>query len=142
MNTQRSSPGRYNMSIGFFVMGFFMLQGFLLIYFRDFAEDKSQWIESYFQGKHFESRLAHVHGNLFGFLNILIGYLLWHFSHRLKNAHIISWLTLGGLLMPIGILLEIYMGLPPLLVLFGAFFMTSAVIILGYSFLFLKEYSE
>lgn len=55
MNNQNYVSGRYNISIGFFVMGTFMMQGFLLIYFRDFAADKSQWIESYFQGKHFES---------------------------------------------------------------------------------------
>lgn len=80
-----------------------------------------------------------MHGNLFGFLNILIGYLLWHFNDRLRNTRIISWFSLAGLLMPVGILLEIYAGLPPLLVLLGAFFMTGSVFLLGFSFLFLKE---
>ena len=65
-------------AIGFLTMGLFMAYGFLLIYLRDFAPGKEEWVNSYSIGKHFESRLAHVHGNLFAFLNILIGYLLLH----------------------------------------------------------------
>lgn len=105
--------GKNNISIGFLVMGFFMAYGFLLIYLRDFAPNATEWAASYSNGKHFESRLAHVHGNLFAFLNILIGYLLIHFSDKLKHVKTISWLALTGLLMPIGILTEIYFGLPP-----------------------------
>ncbi|MBI2259638.1 MAG: hypothetical protein HYU67_12190 [Flavobacteriia bacterium] len=127
--------GKYNIAIGFFTLSEFMAYGFLLIYFRDFAPDKVEWINSYSTGKHFESRLAHVHGNLFAFLNILIGYLLLHFSKELKFIKIISWLALIGLLMPLGILAEIYFGFPPLLVLIGAVSMISSVIFLGYSFI-------
>ena len=84
--------------------------------------------------KHFESRLAHVHGNLFAFLNILIGYLLLHFRDKLKSVNSISWLALTGLLMPLGILAEVYFGAPPIFVLIGAIAMTASVIWLGISF--------
>ncbi|MCC6448744.1 MAG: hypothetical protein IT215_08690, partial [Chitinophagaceae bacterium] len=108
----------------------------------DFAADKEAWVNSYSIGKHFESRLAHVHGNLFAFLNILIGYLLVHFRDKLKNVKAISWLALTGLLMPIGILTEVYLGLPPALVLIGAIAMTASVIWLGFSFINLKLNNE
>jgi len=130
--------GKNNIAIGFLTMGFFMAYGFLLIYLRDFAPDKEAWVNSYSIGKHFESRLAHVHGNLFAFLNILIGYLLLHFQSQLSNVKAISWLALTGLLMPIGILSEVYFGLPPALVLIGAIAMTASVIWLGFSFLRIK----
>ena len=123
-------------------MGLFMAYGFLLIYLRDFAPRKEEWVNSYSIGKHFESRLAHVHGNLFAFLNILIGYLLLHFRDKLQNVKAISWLALTGLLMPIGILTEVYLGLPPALVLIGAIAMTASVIWLGFSFINLKLNNE
>ena len=131
--------GKNNIAIGFLIMGFFMAYGFLLIYLRDFAPDKEQWANSYSIGKHFESRLAHVHGNLFAFLNILIGYLLLHFQAKIKNSKVISWLALSGLLMPLGILSEAYFGLPPVLVLIGAISMTVSVLWLGFSFLKMKQ---
>ncbi len=131
--------GKNNIAIGFLTMGFFMAYGFLLIYLRDFAPGKEEWINTYSTGKHFETRLAHVHGNLFAFLNILIGYLLLHFEVKLKNTKAISWLALTGLLMPIGILSEVYFGLPPALVLIGAIAMTVSVIWLGFSFLNMKQ---
>lgn len=130
--------GKKNLSIGFITMGLFMAYGFLLIYLRDFAPDKEAWVNSYSIGKHFESRLAHVHGNLFAFLNILIGYLLMRFESKLPNARIISWLALAGLLMPLGILSEVYLGLPPALVLIGAIAMTASVLWLGFSFMRMK----
>jgi hypothetical protein len=126
--------GKNNIAIGFLTMGAFMAYGFLLIYLRDFAPGKAEWVNSYSTGKHFESRLAHVHGNLFAYLNILIGYLLLHFRDKLKSVKAISWLALTGLLMPIGILSEVYFGLPPALVLIGAISMTASVIWLGISF--------
>ena len=127
--------GKNNIAIGFIVMGLFMAYGFLLIYLRDFAPNAKEWAESYSIGKHFEARLAHVHGNLFAFLNILMGYLLLHFKDKIKNTKTISWLALTGLLMPIGILAEIYLGLPPYLVLVGATAMTISVVWMGISFL-------
>lgn len=78
--------GKNNIAVGFLTMGFFMAYGFLLIYLRDFAPDKEAWANSYSIGKHFESRLAHVHGNLFAFLNILIGYLLMRFQEQLSHV--------------------------------------------------------
>ena len=82
--------------------------------------------------------MAHVHGNLFAFLNIVIGYLLIQFKDKLANTKIISWLGLIGLLMPLGILAEIYLGTPPIFVLIGAIAMTITVIWLGMVFFKLK----
>lgn len=134
--------GKNNIAIGFLTMGLFMAYGFLLIYLRDFAPDKEAWINSYSVGKHFESRLAHVHGNLFAFLNIVIGYLLIQFRNQINNVNIISWLALIGLLMPLGILAEVYLGFPPIFVLIGAISMTISVLWLGISFLKLKLNNE
>jgi hypothetical protein len=131
--------GKKNIAIGFLTMGLFMLYGFLLIYLRDFAPNKLDWVNSYSIGKHFESRLAHVHGNLFAVLNVIIGFLLIQFSDRLNHSDKISWLALGGLLMPLGILSEVYFGLPPILVLIGAISMTTSVIWLGIEFFSLKS---
>jgi len=131
--------GKNNIVIGFLTMGAFMAYGFLLIYLRDFAPGKEEWVNSYSIGKHFETRLAHVHGNLFAFLNILIGYLLLRFSDKLKSIKTISWLALTGLLMPIGILSEVYLGFPPILVLIGAIAMTISLIWLGISFYKIRQ---
>ena len=130
--------GKNNIAFGFLVMGLFMAYGFLLIYLRDFAPGKEEWANSYSIGKHFESRLAHVRGNLFSFLNILIGYLLLHFRVRLSSVKAISWLALIGLLMPTGILSEVYLGLPPIFVLIGAISMTTSVVWMGISFYKMK----
>ena len=131
--------GKNNIAIGFLTMGAFMAYGFLLIYLRDFAPGKEEWVANYSSGKHFESSLAHVHGNLFAFLNILIGYLLLHFRDKLKSVNSISWLALTGLLMPLGILAEVYFGAPPIFVLIGAIAMTASVIWLGISFFKMKK---
>jgi hypothetical protein len=131
--------GKYNIAIGFLVMGLFMAYGFVLIYLRDFAPNAEEWAQSYSIGEHFESRLAHVHGNLFAFLNILMGYLLIRFKEKIKNTKAISWMALAGLLMPIGILAEVYLGLPPYLVLIGATAMTVSVFWMGISFLSFKS---
>ena len=72
--------GKNNISIGFLTMGLFMAYGFLLIYLRDFAPGKEEWVNSYSTGKHFESSLAHVHGKLIAFLNTLIDCLIPNFS--------------------------------------------------------------
>ena len=133
--------GKNNLSAGFLFMGMFMVYGFLLIYLRDFAPGKEEWIDQYSIGKHFESRLAHVHGSLFAFLNIVIGYLLVHFNTRIRKIKTISWLALVGMLMPLGILAEIYFGAPPVFVLIGAIAMTTAVIWLGISFYKMKQTS-
>jgi hypothetical protein len=130
--------GKNNIAIGFLIMGGFMLYGFLLIWLRDFAPDKEAWVDSYSVGKHFESRLAHVHGNLFAVLNVIIGYLLLHFHGKLNHSRTISWLAMAGLLMPVGILAEVYFGVPPALVLVGAIAMTASVIRLGISFYTMK----
>jgi len=123
-------------------MGLFMVYGFLLIYLRDFAAGKEEWANSYLIGKHFETRLAHVHGNLLAFLNILIGYLLIRFSDELKNVKTISWLAFAGLLMPLGILSEVYLGFPPIFVLIGAISITVSVIWLGISFFRIKTSND
>lgn len=124
--------GRYNIGVGLLVMAGFMLYGFVLIYLRDFAPDREAWVASYSVGAHFESRLAHVHGNLFALLNIALGFVLARLggaSERARNA--VAALGLAGLLMPAGILAEVYLGLSPIFVLIGAVAMTSSVALSG-----------
>ena len=123
--------GRLNISAGLAVMAAFMAYGFLLIYLRDFAPGKADWIASYSTGKHFESRLAHVHGNLFALLNILFGYLILKLPVTGQMAKWSSWLALAGLLMPLGILGEVYLGLSPVFVFAGAVSMIAAVLVLS-----------
>ena len=84
-----------------------------------FTSGKETWIADYAVGKHFEARLAHVHENLFAFINIVTGYLLVKLPIHPGSARAISWLTLTGMLMPVGILSEVLFGLPPVLVLIG-----------------------
>ena len=124
--------GRYNAGVGLLVMAGFMLYGFVLIYLRDFAPGKEEWIASYSMGKHFEVRLAHVHGALFSLLNLALGFVLARLgsaSDRARTAA--AGLGLAGLLMPIGILAEVYLGLSPILVLIGAMAMTASVALSG-----------
>ena len=93
---------------------------------RDFAPGREAWIAGSNVSPHFEARLAHAHGNLFSLLNIVFGALLLWLPVRQRRARWISLLALAGLLMPIGILTEIYLGLPPVLVLLGAVSITVA----------------
>ncbi len=131
--------GRQNIAFGFLFMGLFMLYGFLLIYLRDFAPDKEAWIANDSTGPHFESRLAHVHGNLFAFLNIVIGFVLLKSRMPERQHRTISWIALSGMLMPVGILLEIYLHASPVFVLIGAVLIVLAVVLLGLYFLRTKE---
>lgn len=124
--------GRYNVGVGLLVMAGFMAYGFLLIYLRDFAPGHEAWAASYSTGRHFEARLAHVHGALFSVLNLALGFVLARLasaSDRARNAT--AWLGLGGLLMPVGILGELYLGLSPVFVLLGAASMTASVVVAG-----------
>ena len=50
----------------------------------------------------------------------------------------ISWLALTGLLMPIGILAEVYFAAPPVFVLIGAISITTSVVWLDISFYKMK----
>lgn len=112
-------------------MVLFMLYGFFLIYMRDVAPGREAWIAGANVSPHFEARLAHAHGNLFSLLNIVFGALLCWLPIRPQRARWISDLTLAGLLMPVGILTEIYLGLPPALVLIGAVSITVATALLA-----------
>lgn len=123
--------GKANIASGLLFMAGFMVFGFVLIYLRDFGPGKEQWIAEYAVGNHFESRLAHVHGNLFGFLNIVVGYLLLRLPIHKVTTKWISWLALVGMLMPVGILAELLLGAPPLFVLIGAISMVIAIAWLG-----------
>ena len=130
--------GKKNIAAGFLFLAGFMIYGFLLIYLRDFAPGKEAWIADYAVGKHFESRLAHVHGNLFAFINIVVGYLLLRLPIGAFSARAISWLTLAGMLMPLGILSEVVFGLPPALVLIGGISMVAAMAWFGVAALRLR----
>ncbi|SCZ67869.1 hypothetical protein [Thiohalomonas denitrificans] len=123
--------GKKNIATGFLFLAAFMAYGFILIYLRDFAPGKAQWIADYAVGKHFESRLAHVHGNLFAFINVVVGYLLLRLPIRAFSAKWISWLALAGMLMPLGILAEVVLGVPPVLVLVGGIAMVLAMVWFG-----------
>lgn len=124
--------GRYNVGVGLLVMAGFMFYGFVLIYLRDFAPQKEAWVESYSVGQHFEARLAHVHGNLFALLNVALGFVLVRLSSASDRARAVAaGLGLAGLLMPVGILGELYLKLSPLLVLLGAIAMTASVVLTG-----------
>ncbi|BAN35271.1 hypothetical membrane protein [Sulfuricella denitrificans skB26] len=127
--------GKKNIAAGFLFLAGFMAYGFVLIYLRDFAPGKEAWIADYAVGKHFESRLAHVHGNLFAFINIVVGYLLLRLPIGAISTKWISWLTLTGMLMPLGILSEVVFGLPPALVLVGGISMVAAMVWFGWAVL-------
>ncbi len=123
--------GKINIAAGLWFLAGFMVYGFVLIYLRDFAPGKEQWVADYAVGKHFESRLAHVHGNLFALLNVLVGYLLLRMPIHGASGRWISALALAGMLMPLGILSEVLFGLPPLLVIVGGVSMIVAMAWLG-----------
>jgi hypothetical protein len=124
--------GRINVGVGLLVMAGFMAYGFLLIYLRDFAPDHEAWAASYSTGRHFEARLAHVHGALFSVLNVALGFVLARLGGASARARVAaSGLALAGLLMPAGILGELYLGLSPVLVLLGAVSMTASVALMG-----------
>jgi len=124
-------PGKSNIVAGLLFLAAFMAFGFLLIYLRDFAADKEAWAAAYAIGDHFEARLAHVHGNLFAFLNVVIGYLLLELPVAVGSARWISRLGLVGMLMPVGILAELVLGAPPVFVLAGGIAMIAAIAWLG-----------
>lgn len=129
-----SNDGKWNIAIGLGFMVLFMLYGFFLLYMRDFAPGRETWIAESHISPHFESRLAHVHGNLFSLLNVVFGGLLMYLPVRQRRARWISILALAGLIMPIGILTEIYLGFPPVLVLIGAVSITAATALFALEF--------
>lgn len=120
---QQMRIGKANISAGLLFLAAFMAFGFFLIYVRH---------GGYSIGAHFEARLAHVHGALFAFLNIVLGYLLMQLPVAAVTARAVSWLALAGMLMPLTILAEAAFGAAPMaLVLIGAAAMTLAVATLG-----------
>ena len=123
--------GKLNIGVGLMVMVGFMIYGFFLIYMRDFNPNKDAWVAASHLGEHFESKLAHVHGNLFSILNIVFGYLLLTLPIQENYAKWVSRLALAGLLMPIGILAELYLSVPFYLVLVGAISIISATVLLA-----------
>ena len=123
--------GRINIAAGLLFLALFMLYGFVLIFLRDFAPGKEQWIADYAVGKHFESRLAHVHGNLFALSNIAFGLVLLRLPLAAGTTRWTSGLALAGMLMPIGILTEVLFGVPPLFVIVGGISMVAAMAWLG-----------
>ncbi len=127
------TPGKINIVAGLLFLAGFMLYGFGLIYLRDFAPGATEWIAGYTTGTHFESRLAHVHGNLFAFLNIMIGYLILRLPIAGPSVTWISWLGLAGMLMPLGIVSEFAFGAPPAFVLAGGIAMVASMVWLGIS---------
>jgi hypothetical protein len=123
--------GRANIATGLLFLIGFMVYGFFLIYLRDFAPGKEQWIADNTVGKHFELRLAHGHGNLFALINIAVGLVLMRLPVQQSSTRWIAGLALAGMLIPLGILSEVVLGVPPLLVNVGGISMVAAVAWLG-----------
>lgn len=123
--------GRANIATGLLFLVGFMGYGFFLIYLRDFAPGKEQWIADYTVGKHFESRLTLGHGSLFAMINITVGLALMRLPVQQSSARWIAGLALAGTLIPLGILSEVVRGAPPLLVNVGGISMVAAVALLG-----------
>jgi hypothetical protein len=123
--------GRVNIGVGLLTMALFMAYGFFLIYLRDFAPGKEAWIAQYSVGVHFETRLAHVHGNLFALLNVAMGFVIPRLGVSERLRAVTATLALVGILMPVGILMEVYLGAPPIFVLIGAMSMTASVALAG-----------
>jgi hypothetical protein len=136
-----NKEGKINIAVGLLVMAGFMIYGFVLIYLRDFSATKEAWIAASHTGQHFEARLAHVHGNLFSVLNIIYGYLLLKLEIPSSYAKWVSRLAIAGLLMPIGIFAELYLGLPFYLVLVGAISIVSATVLLAVGVMKIKQIS-
>jgi len=114
------ASGRWNLSAGLLGLALFMVYGFILIYLRDFAPGAEQWAADYGIGKHFEARLAHVHGALFSLLNLAMGLVISRLNVGERSRAGIAGLALAGLLMPLGIVAELLLGAPPYMVLVGA----------------------
>lgn len=125
--------GRRNIAWGFVFLGLFMATGFLLGYLHDLSPEREKWIAEYAAGRHFELRLAHVHGSLFGLINVAIGLALAKLPFPARPARAISWLALAGLLLPIGILGHALFGVPPVLVLLGGLSMIVATLWTGWA---------
>lgn len=123
--------GKKNVGWGFVFLGLFMAAGFVLGYMHDLAPQKEQWIAQYASGTHFEIRVAHAHGALFGLIDVAVGLALLGLPIPSSRARWISWLALAGLLMPIGVLLHALFAVPPLLVLLGGAAMIVATLWLG-----------
>lgn len=111
--------GRKNIGWGFLFLGVFMAIGFFLGYMHDLAPGKEQWLAQYASGTHFEIRIAHAHGALFGIINIATGFALLRLPISAGQARWISWLALAGVLMPIGVVLHALFGVVPVLVFLG-----------------------
>lgn len=98
----------------------FMLYGFVLPYLRDLAPGKEKWIADYAVRRYFESRLAHVHGNLFALINLLVGLvLLAGFLLPKAASPSILWPGSAGLPMAPGIISEVLFSVPSVLLLAG-----------------------
>lgn len=119
--------GRHNVTVGLLFIAGFMVLGFVLVYLRDFSPDREEWIAKYAEGAHFETRLAHVHGTLFALLNVAIGLVLPRIGVAAARRRVIAWLAIVGMLMPLGILGEVTLGLPPAFVLIGGASMFAGV---------------
>ena len=121
------ASGRWNVAGGFLFIAAFVVLGFVLIYLRDFAPGKEAWIADSAVGKHFETRLAHAHGNLFALINVGVGLALPSIVAGAATKRALGWLTLGGMLMPLGILGEVVLGTTPYVVMAGGAMMFVAV---------------
>lgn len=120
--------GRRNIGWGFLFLGLFMAVGFFLGFMHDLAPTREQWIAQYASGTHFELRIGHAHGALFGLINVAVGLVLMKLQLAATRARWISRLALAGLLMPVGVVLHALAGVPPLLVFIGGSCLIAATL--------------
>jgi len=120
--------GRRNVGWGFVFLGLFMASGFFLGYMHDIAPDRERWIAQFASGTHFEIRVGHAHGALFGLINVVVGLALIRLPVPPSQARWISRLALAGLLMPVGVILHALFAVPPALVFLGGAAMITATL--------------
>ena len=72
----------------------------------------------------------HVHGALFALINIVLRLVILRVPGA-RARGLVAALGLGGLLMPTGILAEVYLGLPPVLVILGGLSLFASVALAG-----------
>jgi len=80
---------------------------------------------------HFEARLSLAHGNLFALPNIVFGLVVLNLKMPETLAKWVSCFTLAELQMPFGMRSELYLGLPPYMVVVGGTYIFIATVLLA-----------
>ena len=119
---------RKNILTGILVLVFFLAMG---AYLKTQIGSSEEWMKSL---QHGMWKAAHVHGTVFGMLNLLFGILMAVFSLKDGIVKIGSILAVVGVLMPFGLFLT---GIAPamkFLTPIGGFSMIIAWVLMGVSY--------